>query len=314
MLPHGRRSCSSANICSSPSGKELEMAWIDAHLHSWDVKRSGYAWLRGFPTLDRTFLPDEVKPELDLAGVTGAVLVQCENSRVDTELMLELKAERPWILGVVGWLDLTRGDAVSEEAEEMESLGAVVGIRHLIHDEPDPDWLLQEAVLAGLSALGRIGLTFDVVSVLPRHLEHVPTIARAAPELSIVIDHLSKPPLATGDLAQWSKLIGAAAAEPNVYAKISGLDTAAPPAWAADDLRPAVERALEAFGPQRLMYGGDWPVCTLAGGYTRWQEACAALVGELSSAEQAAIRHRTAQRFYGLQAAPDASVGQYQSS
>jgi L-fuconolactonase len=266
----------------------------------WDLARCAYSWLTpDTGILFRSHSIDEVDEERRAAGVDGAILVQAACNRCDTDLMREAMASHPWVLGVVGWVDLLRGSAVEEEALELAATGDVVGIRHLIHDEPDPDWLVQPAVIDGLRAVAAAGLSYDVVSVQLRHLEHVPAVADAVPDLRLVIDHLSKPPLGTPDMAAWTERIRAAAARPNVYAKVSGLDTAAgSPDWTPDDLRPAVDVALEAFGASRLMYGGDWPVSKLGGGYARQAQAFERLAGELTITEQAAIRAGTALAVY----------------
>ncbi|MBM3525627.1 MAG: hypothetical protein FJX57_21980, partial [Alphaproteobacteria bacterium] len=274
---------------------------IDAHVHVWDLERGRYPWLGPqFGVLDRTYTLDEVETVRREAGVDGGILVQAANDRRDTELMLEAMSEHSWILGVVGWLDLMRGARVEETAAELSSMGRVVGIRHLIHNEADPDWIVRPGVLEGLRTIAGFGLAYDIVSVLPRHLEHVPTVARAAPDLRLVIDHLSKPPIASGELSEWRRLFAAAAEHPNVHAKVSGLDTAAARDWTPDDLRPAFDFALRTLGPDRLMYGGDWPVSILGGGYRRQHAAFAALIRDLSAHEQQAIKATTATRVYRL--------------
>lgn len=275
---------------------------IDTHLHIWDLERGDYPWLSpAAGILNRTYAIGEVESARRAASVDGAILIQAANNRRDTELMLESMAGHPWILGVVGWVDLLAGARVHDEAAAQRSTGRVVGIRHLIHDEPDPDWIVRATVLDGLKVLAEVGLTFDVVSVTPRHLAHVATVADAVPGLSLIIDHLSKPPIASGDLTEWRRLMAAAAEYPNVYAKVSGLDTAGvPETWTVDDLRPAFEHALETLGADRLMYGGDWPISILGGGYARQHAAFTALIAELSQDEQRAIKSATAIRVYGL--------------
>jgi L-fuconolactonase len=275
---------------------------VDTHLHMWDLEACDYGWITpAVGILDRTHAIDEVDDERRAAGVTGAVLVQAANSRCDTDLMLAAMATHPWVSGVVGWVDLLRGAPAEGDAAGLAADGRVVGVRHLIHDEPDPDWVVRPAVIDALRALARVGLAFDVVAVLPRHLEHVPTLAAAVPELTLVIDHLAKPPIASGDLEGWKARLATAAAHPNVFAKVSGLDTAAgSPDWTPDDLRPAFDHALEVFGAARLMYGGDWPVSRLGGGYARQHAAFERLTDALSPTERAAIRSGTAIRAYGL--------------
>lgn len=165
----------------------------------------------------------------------------------------------------------------------------------------DPVGIVQPAVVDGLRVLAEVGLTYDVVSVIPRHLAHVATVAKAVPDLTLVIDHLSKPPIASGDLTEWRQLFAAAAEYPNVSAKVSGLDTAGiPETWTVDDLRPPFDHALETLGSDRLMYGGDWPISIVGGGYARQHAAFAALIAELSRDEQQAIKSGTAIRVYGL--------------
>ncbi len=275
---------------------------IDAHLHMWDLEACEYSWITpAVGILERTHSIDEVEEERVAAGVTGAILVQAANSRCDTDLMCAAMDTHPWVSGVVGWVDLLRGEAVLDEAEELAGDPRIVGIRHLIHDEPDPDWVVQPVVLDALRMLARVGLAFDVVAVQPRHLEHVPTLAAAIPDLTLVIDHLAKPPIASGDLSVWRASMARAAAHDNVFAKVSGLDTAAgSPDWTPDTLRPAFDAALELFGADRLLYGGDWPVSRLGGGYTRQHAAFEALTAPLSPAERDAIRAGTATRAYGL--------------
>jgi L-fuconolactonase len=287
---------------TGPDDRGVTSELIDTHLHIWDLERGDYPWLGPESgILYRTYAVGEVDASRRDAGVDGAILVQAANNRRDTDLMLESMAGHPWILGVVGWVDLMGAAGTLATAAELKSTGRVVGIRHLIHNEPDPDWIVQPAVLDGLRALAEVGLPYDVVSVLPRHLAHVATVAQAVPELRLVIDHLSKPPIASGDLREWRQLFAAAAEHPNVSAKVSGLDTAARPgSWTVDDLRPAFDHALETLGPERLMYGGDWPVSILGGGYARQHAAFTALIAELSLDEQQAIKSGTAIRVYGL--------------
>jgi L-fuconolactonase len=275
---------------------------IDTHLHTWDLEACDYSWLTpAAGMLHRTHLVHEVEAERVAAGVTGAVLVQAANNRCDTDFMLATMAANPYICGVVGWVDLLAGTAVEEEAAALASDPRIKGVRHLNHDEPDPDWLVQPAVLDALRVLPRVGLAFDVVAIWPLHLELVPVLADAAPDLTIVIDHLAKPPIASGDLSTWRASMARAAGRPNVVAKVSGLDTAAgSPDWTPDDLRPAFEAALELFGADRLMYGGDWPVSRLGGGYARQAAAFERLTDPLSASERAAIRAGTARRVYRL--------------
>jgi L-fuconolactonase len=174
-------------------------------------------------------------------------------------------------------------------------------MRHLIHDEPDTQWLLQPAVLESLAVLAAYDIPFDVVAVLPEHLALVPQVAERVPGLRMVVDHLAKPPIAGRGWEPWASLLAEAAALPQVFSKVSGLNTAADPAsWGAEDLRPYVEHALEVFGADRLMFGGDWPIARLAGEYEDVVRETEALLAGLPEQERTAIWGGTAERFYGL--------------
>jgi L-fuconolactonase len=176
---------------------------------------------------------------------------------------------------------------------------ALVGVRHLVNVEPDPDWIVRGDVLKGLQVLAARGLAFDYVGTLPRHLEHVPEVARRVPDLRIVIDHLGKPPIATGEVEPWSTLLARAARMPNVFAKVSGLDAGGTDHWTAADIAPYIDRALELFGARRLMFGSDWPVANLRGGYNKvWRETNLVLA-RLSQDEREQILGDTA-AFYRI--------------
>lgn len=279
------------------------MSVIDAHQHLWNLDRVSYPWLTAEAgALYRSFTEQEVEPQMAAAGIDRTVLVQSADSYEDTDFMIEVANRWPRVAGIVGWVPLR------EPAEAATALGRYqvdrrfVGVRHLIHTEPDPDWLLDDAVQDGLALLAEQGLTFDVVAVSSRHLEHVSTIAERHPHLRLVIDHLAKPPIAERGWQPWSTLMGRAAAHPNVFAKISGLNTAADPqSWTARDLQPYIDHALEVFGAERLMFGGDWPVTTLAGDYAKvWQETNIALAS-LDDAARLRILGGTAIDFYRLQ-------------
>jgi L-fuconolactonase len=173
-------------------------------------------------------------------------------------------------------------------------------MRHLIHTEPDPDWVVQDVVIESLKVLASHDMIFEVVAVFPNHLKHIPTLSARVPNLKMVIDHLAKPPIADKGMSPWSDQMRAAAQNPNVYAKVSGLNTAAAANWTGDDLKPYIDFAVECFTPQRLMFGSDWPVCILAGDYNRvWVETNNAIEG-YSQADKDAILGDTAARVYRL--------------
>nr|WP_269330419.1 amidohydrolase family protein [Kineosporia babensis] len=253
------------------------------------------------PLWNRTFTFSELKPALERNGVTHTVLVQSADNFEDTQLMLSVADQHPEVAGIVVYVPLEQPAIAETRLTELLQDPRVVGVRNLIHNQPDPDWILRPEVDEGLSVLERAGVTFDYVAVLPRHLGHVPTLVERHPQLRIVIDHLSKPPIGASDVEPWWTLIAEAAAGPTVFAKLSGLYPGdAPDTWTATSIRPFVDRALEVFGPQRLMYGGDWPISVAAGGYDRVFAGLAEVLSGLSTADRAAVLAGTAQRFYRL--------------
>lgn len=275
---------------------------LDAHQHFWQLAPGAYPWLTpDAGPLHASFGVADVEPQVAASGVDDVVLVQADGTVADTDAMLAVADGWSRVAGVVGWAPLDEPAGLAGALERYAADVRVVGVRHQIHDEPDPDWVVRTEVLAGLGGLARAGLTFDVVAVLPRHLEHVPTIADRHPDLRIVVDHLAKPPIAAGGWEPWASSLRAAAARPNVTAKLSGLDTAAAPGYDAGQLAPYVDHALELFGAGRLMFGSDWPVSTLAGGYARWWEVVTELVAPLAEHEQVAVLGGTARGFYGIE-------------
>lgn len=274
---------------------------LDAHQHLWALAPGRYEWLTPEAgALHASFGVDDVEPLVAASGVDDVVLVQADPTADDTAAMLAAADSWSRVVGVVGWAPLDRPGELDEALAGFAADQRVVGVRHQIHDEPDPDWVVRESVLDGLGRVAGAGLTYDVVAVLPRHLEHVPTLAARHPELRLVVDHLAKPAIADGGWEPWAGLLAKAASYPNVTAKLSGLDTAAGPSYGADDLRPYLEHALEVFGAERLMFGSDWPVSILAGGYARWWEVVTELLDPLSTTEQTAVLGATARDFYGI--------------
>lgn len=276
---------------------------IDAHQHVWDPKRASYDWLTPeLAPIDRTVTFDELAPSLRRAGVDATVLVESADNDEDTALMLDVAAANPEIVALVAYAPLENPAEVSAHLDRFRDNTLIVGVRNLIHNLPDPEWLLRPDVDEGLGLLEAAGLTFDLVAVLPEHLALVPTLVKRHPSLRIVIDHLSKPPIGLTDREPWWTLIEQAAARPTVFAKVSGLYSAAGDSgsWTPDMVRPYLHRALECFGSERLMYGGDWPISVLSGGYDRVWDGLSQLFDELVVTDRSNILGATAQKFYGI--------------
>ena len=276
---------------------------IDAHQHVWDLARVRYDWLGPeLAPINRTMTFAELKPSLSRAGVGATVLVQSSDNDDDTALMLDVAAANPEIVAVVAYAPLDRPKDAAARLESFRGNSLVVGVRNLIHNIPDPHWLLRPEVDEGLGLLEDANLSFDLVSVLPEHLALVPTLVSRHPRLRIVIDHLAKPPIGLDDREPWWTLIEQAAASPTVFAKVSGLYSATGDSgsWTPDAIRPYLHRALECFGADRLMYGGDWPISVLSGGYDRVWDGLTVLFDELSNADRARILGETAAEFYRI--------------
>jgi L-fuconolactonase len=281
---------------------------VDAHQHFWTYGTYQTSWMEvppyagdpAFQPLRRSFQPDDLEPELKAAGVHCTVTIEAADDPAENQTLLANAHNHDWIAGVVGWAPLAHPNDVERALDARAHQPALVGIRHLVNVEPDPDWIIRPDVLNGLQVLASRRLTFDYVGILPRHLEHVPLVAQRVPDLRIVIDHLGKPPIAAGEFEPWSSLLARAARMPNVYAKVSGLDAGGADEWTAADIAPYIDHALELFGPERLMFGSDWPVANLRGGYSKvWRETNLALA-PLSPHERDLILGGTAIEFYRL--------------
>ncbi|WP_030904336.1 amidohydrolase family protein [Streptomyces sp. NRRL F-5126] len=277
---------------------------VDAHHHFWDLSVRDQAWING-PAMDpirRDFGPADLEPETRAAGVTATVLVQTVHDARETPEFLALAQGSRLVAGVVGWTDLTHPAVADRIAALTEAPGGnrLVAIRHQVQAEPDPEWLLRPDVRRGLAAVAAAGLAYDLVLV-PHQL---PAAARAAallPGLTFVLDHLGKPRIAAGQREPWARDVARLAEHANTACKLSGLVTeAAWDAWSTGDLRPYADTVIEAFGPDRLMFGSDWPVCTLAATYGEVLDAARSLVAGLGGAERAAVLAGTARRLYGL--------------
>lgn len=273
---------------------------IDAHQHFWDIQRFRYPWMpAGDSPLRRSFLPNQLEPILERNHFHGSVVVQANTTLEETHWLLELAAQHEFIRGLVGWVDLTDAQ-LGATLDELQRHAKFKGARHLVHDEPDVNWLLRADVLRGLSELASRDLPYDLL-LRPQHLKLVPRIAEQAPRLRMVIDHIAKPPIAAQRLDGWAEDIAAAAKIQQVYCKLSGMITEADPhGWKAQDLKPFVAHVLQHFGPDRLMFGSDWPVCTLAG---TWKEVLAAFT-QAAGPQTIEVREKllgaTAAAFYRL--------------
>ncbi|MFI9341782.1 amidohydrolase family protein [Streptomyces sp. NPDC052773] len=277
---------------------------VDAHHHLWDLSVRDQDWITGpeLAPLRRAFTVDDLRAETTTAGVGRTVLVQTVTVPAETPELLALADGHDLIAGVVGWTDLTRPDVADELARLRALPGGrhLKGIRHQIQAEPDPEWLLRPDVRRGLAALADAGIVHDLV-VRPHQLPACVRAAAAHPDLIFVLDHLGKPPVAAGATEPWAGSVRALAALPNTVCKLSGLVTEADLAsWTVDDLRPYADVVLDAFGPHRLMFGSDWPVCTLAATYGEVLTTAAELTAALSEAERAEVFAGTATRVYGL--------------
>ncbi len=275
---------------------------IDTHQHFWNLDLVEYSWLvPEYGPIYRTFEPRELEPQLKTSGVAKTVVVQAANSYDDTNYMLRKADEFDWIAGVVGWVPLWNPREARPMLDRYSKHPKFCGMRHLIHEEQDPKWLQQNLVLEGLGLLAERNLTFDAVPVSHEHLANIPVIAEKVPNLKIVIDHLSKPPIKAKEWGEWADLMKECAKHPNVYGKLSGLNTAADwENWGADDLRPYIDFVVEHFGADRLMFGSDWPVAILAGDYQKVKTETEKAISHLSQDQKDAIWSKTAISFYGL--------------
>jgi L-fuconolactonase len=251
----------------------------------------------------RSFGPADLKPLLDRNGIDAVVLVQGACLDSDTDYLCEEADRQEWIAAVTVWLPLDDPARTRRRLAALRRWPKVRGVRHLIHDESDPHWIMGDTVLESLGLLEDEGLLLELPAVYPRHFDDVPRLAKLFPRLGLVIDHLGKPPLADGDLAGWEEKLLAAAEAPNVSAKVSGLNTVLTrDDWTADDFVAAVEVALRAFGPDRLMCGTDWPVALLNGDYDRVWNAMRQVVAAVAPDNAELLLGETAARIYQLDA------------
>ena len=270
---------------------------LDAHQHFWDIGRGDYGWLTpDAGPIYRNYHPDDLKPHLDRHDIAGTILVQAAPTVAETEYMLALADGHDFIKGVVGWVDFEAASAADEIARLAEHPG-LVGLRPMIQDIADPDWMLKPELAPAYRAMVSHDLVFDALT-LPKHLKNLRLLAERISDLRIVIDHGSKPEIALGLFDDWSEDMTVLAAETPAFCKLSGLVTEAGEQWTSDQLRAYVDHMLEIFGPDRLIWGSDWPVCTLASSYDDWVDATEELLKGLSDTERQAILGGNAARVY----------------
>jgi len=281
---------------------------IDAHQHVWDLETAVYDWFSpGEEAIHRTIRFEELEPELRREGIDRAVMVQSADNDEDTDHMFRVADQHPEVAGIVVYLPLSTPARAADRLAHLKRDPRTVGVRTLIHNQPDPNWILRPDVADGLRELEQSDVPFDYVAVLPEHLRNIPAVCERHPNLRIVIDHLGKPPIGGSSRwapGEWEALMRLAAVSPNVYAKVSGLYAAAgdPAGWSPRSMQPFVDHAVNLFTPSRLMYGSDWPVSLLAGGYARVLGGLRDVLSGLDAHEQADVFGGTAQRFYRISA------------
>jgi L-fuconolactonase len=280
---------------------DLVHAMIDAHHHFWQYDPEQYAWIGPqMQVLQQDFMPNDLKALTDEAGVDGVVSVQARQSLAETEWLLSMAESHDWIRGVVGWAPLVDAN-IAYDLQRFAGRDKLKGIRHVLHDEPDDYYMDREAFNRGLSLLVRLDLVYDIL-IFARHLPQTIGLVDRHPNQRFVLDHVAKPEITAARFdEQWQRDIRTLAKRPNVMCKFSGVVTEVRDAeWNIDLIRPYWDTVLEAFGPGRLMFGSDWPVCLLRTDYARWAQTERTLVSELSDDEQRDVLHNTAARTYQL--------------
>ncbi|MEG3123635.1 amidohydrolase family protein [Sphingomonas sp. GB1N7] len=273
------------------------MERIDAHQHFWRYNADDFGWIAPGSALARDRFPDHVLPALATARLDGCIAVQAQHNAAETDWLLALAQEHRWIFGVVGWVDLTAEDIAVRLDRYAGQL--LVGIRHIAQDEPDPRYLLRADVIRGVQAILARGLAYDILVRGAAQLDLVPEMVAAMGPGALVLDHGGKPDIAGGEWQCWARSIATIAACPDVVCKLSGLVTEADHgAWRADDIARYLDHLLACFGPDRLMFGSDWPVCLLAADYARVVDLIETFVARACPDHRAAIFGDTARRVY----------------
>jgi L-fuconolactonase len=274
---------------------------IDAHQHFWRIAQAAdYPWLSAdLAVLYRDYQPPDLEPLLARHGIEGTVLVQAAPRMAETHALLQAAATTPFVKGVVGWCALDSADAPQHIASLAVS-PLLRGLRSMVQDIEDDDWLLRETLAPSLAAMARAGLVFDAL-IHPRHLSRLAKVAEQHPDLQVVVDHGAKPSIRTGDLAVWRRDVAHVARRAKTACKLSGLVTECGDDASIERLRPVVDHLLDCFGPARLVWGSDWPVVNLAGGYDHWIELTEQLLAPLPADEREAVLGANAARLYGVE-------------
>ncbi len=276
------------------------MSRIDSHQHFWRYDADQYPWMDGrMQALRRDFLPADFKPLLDQLGFEGSIAVQARQSLEETEWLLGLADEHAFVKGVVGWVDLRAAD-VGDQLARYARRPRLVGIRHVLHDEPDDNFMLRPEFRSGIASLGEHGLAYDLL-LFPRHLAAATRLVREFPAQAFVLDHIAKPAIARGETQPWSSELRRLAESPNVYCKLSGMVTEAVWSdWRPDDFRAYLDVIADAFGVRRLMIGSDWPVCTVSGDYISTMRVVIGYLESFPPADREAVLGGNCARFYRI--------------
>ena len=274
---------------------------IDAHQHFWKYSKEEYGWMQtaGLEMLRRNFLPQDLQMEMDDVDIEGVIAVQARQTLDETRWLLELAEKHVFIKGVVGWIPLASPEVTAALTEFSDST-LLRGVRHVLHDEKDDHYMLRPRFNEGIALLKECNLVYDIL-IFDRHLPQTIQFVDMHPEQPFVLDHMAKPRIAEGEIEPWETNIRELARRPQVTCKVSGMVTEADwTRWSVEALKPYFDVVLEAFGPDRLMFGSDWPVCLVAAEYQKWAEAAEDLADGLSDDEFKALFGGTAARVYGL--------------
>ncbi len=276
------------------------MKVIDAHQHCWKYDIEKHSWITDeMSILKKDYLGENLKTVFDKNEIAGSIAVQADQSEEETEFLLALAEQNDCIKGVVGWVDL-RSSTIKERLEYFSTFPKLKGFRHVVQDEPDPNFMLGEAFQRGIAALEEFGFTYDIL-IFPTQLEAALQLVEKFPEQSFVIDHMAKPVIKKAQISFWEKYITAIAEKENVYCKVSGMVTEADwEKWTYQDFVPYMDIVFNAFGPKRIMFGSDFPVCLLAGSYTNVKGIVAQYLQKYSEEEQADVWSGNACRFYKI--------------